>query len=302
MTASRTLIGGIAGAVAMLGAGAPALADTTTTEYQLMLQTRTDARAPDEVFVASYASFASVVANTPSTSNYTQINIQPAYRIGGLTWDGSAYRLMLQTRVDAFAPDEVFVASYASEAALLANTPFVTGYSQIGIGAAYRVAGLTYDGAAYRLMLQTRVDAGVPDEIFIASYASFDALMANTPFVTGFTQIGINPSYAVKDFTWDGSAYRLLLQTRNDAFAPDEVFIASYSSFADLLANTPFTSSFTQIGINAAYEVVGFASVTTTIVDPPPPGVPEPESWALLLPGFGSTGFMLRRRKAVALR
>lgn len=98
--------------------------------------------------------------------------------------------------------------------------------------------------------------------------------------------------------------YQLMLQTRTDANAPDEVFIASYSSFANVLANAPSSSNFTQIGINPAYEIVGFSSVTTTIVDPPPPvgGVPEPSSWALLLLGFGSTGILLRRRGAVAPR
>ena len=277
-----------------------AAADTTTTNYQLMLQTRTDANAPDEVFVAGYSSFANVVNNAPSTSNYTQIGISPAYRIGGLTWDGSAYRLMLQTRVDANAPDEVFIASYASEAALLANSPFVTNYSQIGISPSYRVAGLTHDGTAYRLMLQTRADDNAPDEIFIASYSSFANLLSNSPFTSNYTQIGISPSYEVKDFTWDGSAYRLLLQTRTDANAPDEIFIASYGSFANLLTNSPFTSDYTRIGISPSYEVVGFASVTTTIVDPPPPEVPEPASWALLVIGFGSTGIMLRRRRVQA--
>ena len=37
------------------------------------------------------------------------------------------------------------------------------------------------------------------------------------------------------------------------------------------------------------------------ITTPPPPGVPEPATWAMMLAGFGATGFALRRSRRKAL-
>ena len=60
--------------------------------------------------------------------------------------------------------------------------------------------------------------------------------------------------------------YQLLLQTRADAFAPNEVYLASYSSLDNLIAGAIGTpSTYTQIGISSAFKIAGFSSVTTTM-------------------------------------
>lgn len=57
-------------------------------------------------------------------------------------------------------------------------------------------------------------------------------------------------------------------------------------------------------GLNFAYPVPGSLSFETFVDEPPPPpsqtAVPEPETWALMLLGFGGLGAALRRRRAFA--
>ncbi|WP_235902523.1 PEPxxWA-CTERM sorting domain-containing protein [Sandarakinorhabdus oryzae] len=281
-------------------------AQAASTTYRLMLQSRTDTAAPNEVYVASYADYASLQAGTLGAgSGYTQIGISSAFQIAGLTHDGSAYRMMLQSRTDTAAPNEVYIASYANFADLQAgNLGAGSGYTQIGISSAFRIAGLAYDGSAYRMMLQSRADTAAPNEIYIASYSSFaDLQNATLGAGSGYTQIGISSAFNVRGFTWDGSAYRVMLQSLADTAAPNEVYIASYSSFADLQnATLGAGSGYTQIGISSAFIIAGLA--TEIILDPPPPppppGVPEPQSWALLILGFGAVGTRLRRRRLQA--
>lgn len=281
----------------LLGSAASA---TTTTNYHLLLQTRNDASAGSEVFLASYADLNTLRSSTlTAPTGFTQINVASTFQIRGMTWDGTAWRVLLQTRDDASAGSEVFLASYASLDALIASTLTApTGFTQINVASTFQIAGFTWDGDAYRLLLQTRTDAGAGNEVFLASYTDLASLTASTLTApTGFTQINIASTFEINDFTWDGSAYRLLLQTRADAPAGSEVFLASYVNLDALRASTlTAPTGFTQINVASTFRVAGLGSVTT-ITDPPPGGVPEPASWALLLAGFGATGVRLRFRR-----
>jgi hypothetical protein len=75
------------------------------------------------------------------------------------------------------------------------------------------------------------------------------------------------------------------------------------------------TGSFGGYGGGGFYQVVPIGNFGQTFADPgsdslsfetfvdeplPPPAVPEPETWALLLLGFGGLGAMLRRRRVAA--
>ena len=217
--------------------------------------------------------------------------------------DSVTYRMMLQTRADTAAPNEVFVASYADYASLQAGTLGPgSGFTNIGISQNFNIAGLTHDGSAYRMMLQTRADTAAPNEVFIASYADYASLQAGTLGPgSGFTNIGISQNFRIAGLAYDGSAYRVMLQTRADTAAPNEVFIASYSSFANLQAATLGPGSgFTNIGISQSFIIGGLAAEIVRDSPPPPPAVPEPQSWALMILGFGSTGLAMRRRRLQA--
>jgi hypothetical protein len=194
-----------------------------------------------------------------------------------LVWTGGAaeaasttsYQLMLQSRSDTAAPNEVYLASFASLDDVFSQTIGApTGFTQIEITPGFEITGMTKDASGFRVLLQSRADTAALGEVYLASFNSLDDIFSQTiGSPTAFTQIEITPGFRIADFTWDGSGYRMLLQSRLDAAAPN-------------------------------FRIVGFSSVTT--MDPLPPGVPEPMSWALLIIGFGATGAVMRGRRQFA--
>jgi hypothetical protein len=283
---------------ALASAWSSVSAAATVTSYQLLLQSRDDASAGSEVFLASYASLDSLRASQlTAPSQFTQINVGPSFEIRGLTWDGSAYRVLLQSRDDASAGSEVFLASYASlDALLVSQLTAPSQFSQINVGPSFQINGLTWDGSAYRVLLQSRDDASAGSEVFLASYASLDALLVSQLTAPSqFSQINVGPSFQISDFTWDGSAYRVLLQSRDDASAGSEVFLASYASLdALLVSQLTAPSEFTQINVGQAYRIAGFASVSSTTDSAE--DVAEPATWAMMIFGLAAAAVMSRRR------
>jgi hypothetical protein len=278
-----TLGCGLALALALLAGAAQAQS------YRLMLQTRADGSAGSEVFVASYGSYAGFVGSQAAVGgDFSGIDVGAQYQVSGLAYDGQ-YRLLLSTRNDGGPSSEVFVATYASYADLIASPAAVGGdFSGIDIGSSYEVVAFAYDGK-YRLVLQTRTDSGPPGEVFIASYDSFADFVASPAAVGGsFSGIDVGASYKVAGLAYDGQ-YRLLLTTRADDFAASEVFVATYATFDDLV-NSPAAvgGDFSGIDIGSAYRVAAFAYETAPI--------PEPGTAALFALGLATTGWIGRRR------
>jgi cytosine/uracil/thiamine/allantoin permease len=204
---------------------------------------------------------------------------------------------LVETRADGTAPFEVFLASFATLDDLFAGvTSTPTDFTQIAISPDFQIAGLTWDGSAYRVLVETRADGTAPFEVFLASFTTLADLFAGTTVApTDFTQIAISPDYQIADLTWDGSAYRVMVETRADGTAPFEVFLASFATLDDLFAGTTGAlTDFTQIAISPDYQIAGFSSVTTETS--PPGSVPEPASLCLILVGLGAARFTMRRR------
>jgi len=171
--------------------------------FRVMYETRADAGAATELYVASYATlddlFNSSFAGSPS--GFTQINVNSDYSVVGFAQDSGGYRVMYETRTDADASTELYIASYATLDDLF-NSSFAgapSGFTQINVNSDYSVVGFTHDGGGYRLMYETRADAGAATELYLATYATLDDLF-NSSFSgspSGFTQIDVNPDYSV---------------------------------------------------------------------------------------------------------
>lgn len=112
--------------------------------------------------------------------------------------------------------------------------------------------------APLRLLLSSDNDAAAGAEVFGVTYSSHADLLSNAIASSGFSQLDINPNFRAAGFTFDGSQYHLLLESRSDAAAGAEVFAVSYNSYADFLSNTIAGSGFSQLDINPSFSSVGF--------------------------------------------
>lgn len=150
------------------------------------------------------------------------------------------------------------------------------------------------------LLLETRADAGAGSELFLADFASLGSFLASGSGGEGGSFIGTNIAgdYKVAGFDIYQDKPYLLLQTRVDAGAGSELFLADFASLDSFLASGSGGEGGSFIGINIAgdYEVAGFD------IQPVATPVPEPTTWAVMILGFGGVGSALRRSRRKALR
>jgi hypothetical protein len=164
--------------------------------FQLLLERDTDADAGAEVFLVTYDSFPDVLSNNFSASSFSQLNINANFSAGGLAFDGSAYRLLLERDTDADAGAEVFLITYDSFPDLLSNNFSASSFSQLNINANFSAGGLAFDGSAYRLLLERDTDADAGAEVFLITYDSFPDLLSNNFSASSFSQLNINANFS----------------------------------------------------------------------------------------------------------
>jgi hypothetical protein len=168
-------------------------------EVRLFFERDTDGQAGNELAIVSYASLADFVGNTSSVTQFTQIDIDPNFSIGGVTYDSSAYRVLFERNSDGQAGNELAVVSFATLADLIGNTASVTQFSQIDVDPSFSVRGFAFDSGLdlYRLLFERDSDGQAGNELAFVSFASLANLIGNTASVTQFTQIDVDPIYSV---------------------------------------------------------------------------------------------------------
>ncbi len=269
--------------------------------YRLLLSSRADAGVGQDVYIASFPSFEDLINSPPSGLGgaFSGINVANTYIANGLAYDGK-YRLLLSSRADAGAGLDVFIATFNTFDDLINSPPSGLGgaFSGINIAGGYIASGLTYDGK-YRLLLSSRADAGVGQDVFIATFDTFDDLINSPPSGLGgaFSGINIASGYIANGLTYDGK-YRLLLSSRADAGVGQDVYIASFDTFDDLINSPPsgLGGAFSGINIASGYIASGLAYEHSAAPPPPPPsGVPVPGSLVLGLTSLAALAAARRR-------
>jgi choice-of-anchor A domain-containing protein len=74
--------------------------------------------------------------------------------------------------------------------------------------------------------------------------------------------------------------------------APNAVYQGGWGVLTGQLIVKDFTDKLGSTQINLGHDFRG------NLLDAPPPGIPEPSAWALMILGFGAVGASLRRRRA----
>jgi hypothetical protein len=155
------------------------------------------------------------------------------------------------------------------------------------------VAGVKIDLLAPSgLVQQQHAPNGLIEQQSDNSWSGTSFLGGNLRFENydrGLTLAAYGDFPAALDFGLDGN------QSFSADFASD---LPGYGSAADC-------DTISAGGVNITPYCLSFSlrPDSLTVIDPPPPGVPEPAQWALLLTGFGFMGTVLRsqRRKPKAL-
>jgi len=138
------------------------------------------------------------------------------------------------------------------------NKNFLCKSITVAVAAIFVCTTSTSQASGYKLALQSRVDSSAPNEVYMASFDTYDDLFSgNIGAGSSFTQINISSPYQITGLTYDGR-YRMALQTRLDGAAPNEVYLASFDTYDDLLnGNTGVGTDFTDIGVSPDYQIVG---------------------------------------------
>ena len=99
-----------------------ALQEAHASAFRLLLETDADTDN-NEVFITSFATFDDLVNSPPSggIGAFSGININSAYSVGGLAYDGM-YHLLLETDADT-DNNEVFITSFATFDDLVNSPP-----------------------------------------------------------------------------------------------------------------------------------------------------------------------------------
>ena len=135
-----------------------------------------------------------------ATQSFTPLDINPLFGLTGFTFDGSVYRMLLESNGDRGANNEIYALTYNSWNDVLTNTIAEQYFLPLDINPVFSAAGLMYDGIAYRMLLESDADRGANNEIYALTYNSWADLVANNIGPQSFTPLDINPVFSIGGF------------------------------------------------------------------------------------------------------
>ena len=92
----RTVAALLLGSVSLLSVALPAQA----VPFGLFLESDADRNGGNEFYAVTYDSWDDVLANTIASQSFTSLDINPLFGAAGFTFDGSAYRMLLESNGD----------------------------------------------------------------------------------------------------------------------------------------------------------------------------------------------------------
>lgn len=176
---------------------------TADGKYHLLLESNLNADPGDEVFLLTYDSLGDLAAGDFSAGTFTQIGISPTFSIAGMDFSDGGFHLLLESDLNDDPGDEVYLLTYDSLGDLIAGDFSAGTFTQIGIASAYSINGFSFGGGAYRLLLESDLNADPGDEVYMLTYDNLSDLVAGDFSAGLFTQIGISPTYSIAGMTYD---------------------------------------------------------------------------------------------------
>jgi hypothetical protein len=160
----------------------------------------TDGSAGNELAVVSYPTLADLIGNTITFTQFTQVDVSAAFSVGGITYDGTAYRVLYERDTDGSAGNELALVTYPTLPDLIGNTNAFTQFTQVDVSAAFSVGGFAYDSGVYRVLYERDAAGSAGNELALVSYPTLADLINNTSTFTQFTQVDVSDAFSVGGF------------------------------------------------------------------------------------------------------
>ncbi len=131
------------------------------------------------------------------------------------------------------------------------------------IGILPAVVAMAVSGAATAspVLVMFESDEDLPagaSELAILSYDSIADVVSNSPLASVFTDFGVAQGFSSTGITRDGSDFLVMFESDEDLPAgASELAILSYHTIADIVANSPFASVFTEFGVAQGFSSTG---------------------------------------------
>ena len=196
------------------------------------------------------------------------------------------YGMLLESDQDRNGSNEVYALTYDQWTDVLANNIATQNFTPLDINPLFGLTGFSFDGAVYRMLLESNADRSAGNEIYALTYNTWADVLTNTIAEQYFLPLDLNPVFSAADLSWDGTAYRMLLESDGDRGANNEVYALTYNTWADVLANNVSSQMFTPLDINPVFSAKGFGALAFPTSEPPN-SVPEPSTLALFVLGLG---------------
>lgn len=258
-------------------------------QIDLLLESDVDGNAGSEIFLANFNSRQSFLDGDLNQGVFSSLNISSSFSVGGLAFDGFSYQMLLESDTDSSGGSEIFLASFDSYQSVLDGDLSSGAFSQLNISSGFSVGGLAYDDTGYQLLLESNTDASAGDEVFLASFSSYQNLLDGTLSSGAFSQLNISSSFSTGGFAYDGLSYQLLLESDTDAGQGNELFLAAFDSIQSLLDADLSSGSFVDLNISASYSAGGL------VAHPDVPTITVSEPGAAVMVLWGLAGLFTMR-------
>ena len=171
-------------------------ASAGATPLSLVFERDDDVAGVVEVFVQTYPTLGDLMGDTNGNGNFSALDINPDYSIGGAFFDGN-YNLVFERDTDVAGVVEVFVQTYPTLGDLMGDTNGNGNFSALDINPDYSITGAFFDGTDYNLIFERDDDVAGVVEVFVQTYPTLGDLMGDTNGNGNFSVLDINPDYSI---------------------------------------------------------------------------------------------------------
>lgn len=157
-------------------------------------------------------------------------------------------------------------------------------------------SALTFGSGGYTVFTMTDAQFNAPNVDFDKLFANFTATTDETIIInmlgTSFTELGnLNTTAINQKVIWNfADATSISLKGWHGSILAPNATLSNSSA----IEGSVVTQIFNQSG---EVHLGTYDGTSTFLQTPPPPAVPEPATWAMMLAGFGAVGSMVRRRR-----